>query len=700
MNLLSKMTLALTTVAAASFTSCNDSNQEKAASVPMIEKHNPVLKKGDRMTPELLFDFGRVGSMQLSPDKKKVLYTVSYVGLKENKSNSEIFVVNTDGTDKRQLTHTPYSESEPAWINEGKEIVFIYPENGVPQLWKMNADGTGRTCISDVKSGVNGFKFSPDEKKVLYVTEIESALKPVDEYPDLDQATGRHISDLMFKHWNEWVETIPHPFVADYNGTTLNNAVDLLEGEPYESPMKPFGGVEQLDWSRDGKTIAYTCRKKVGLDYAVSTNSDIYLYDIEKKTTVNLSEGMMGYDQNPVFSPDGNYLAWESMEHDGWESDKSRLFICNLQTGEKRDLSTSIDFNVEQITWAANSKALYFTGCWHAVTQIYRCDLNGKIEPLTKGAHDYLNVKEAGDRLIAMRQSLSAPTEIYAVNPKTGEATDISQENKALTDKLEMGRVEERWIETTDHKQMLVWVIYPPHFDKNKKYPALLYCQGGPQSTVSQFWSYRWHLQTFAASDYIIVAPNRRGVPGFGKEWLESISGDYGGQCMQDYFSAIDAVAKEPFVDEQRLGCVGASFGGYSVYWMAGNHNKRFKAFVSHCGIFNFEQQGLETEELWFLNRDFGGTYWQTDNDFVKRTYPSSPHRFVDKWDTPILVIHGEKDFRILASQGMAAYTAAKLRGIPAEMLIFPDECHWVTKPQNSLQWYRTFIGWLDRWLK
>lgn len=696
MNLLSKMAWMLTATA---LLGCDQQQKTDTEVKTIIEKRTPKLET-DRMTPELLFDFGRVGGMQLSPDGKKILYTVSYVGVKENSSNTELFVMNVDGSDKKQLTSTPFSENEPAWINGGKEIAFIYPDQGVPQLWKMNADGSGRKCLSKVENGISGFKFSPDEQKILYVSDVKAIQKVTDEYPDLDKATGRHLNDLMFKHWNEWVESVPHPFVADYQKEGIGEGRDLLEGTLFESPMKPFGGVEQLDWSVDSKKIAYTCRKKTGLEYAVSTNSDIYLYDVESKKTQNLTEEMLGYDQNPRFSPDGRYLAWESMEHDGWESDKNRLFICDLQTGEKKDLSASIDFNVSQLSWAKDAQSIYFVACWQAKTQIYCSDLAGKITCLTQGAHDYLSVVEADDRLIAARQSFSEPTEIYSVNPQNGEAVNLSRENDVLLKQLEMGQVEERWIETTDKKQMLVWVIYPPHFDKNKKYPTLLYCQGGPQSTVSQFWSYRWHLQTFAAQDYIIVAPNRRGVPSFGTEWLEAISGDYGGQCMQDYFSAIDQVSQEPYVDKEHLGCIGASFGGYSVYWMAGNHQQRFKAFVAHCGIFNLEQQYLETEELWFANRDFGGPYWAMDNDFVKKTYPSSPHRFVDRWDTPILVIHGEKDFRILASQGMAAYSAAKLRGIPAELLIYPDEGHWVNKPQNSLQWYRTFIAWLDRWLK
>ncbi len=399
------------------------------------------------------------------------------------------------------------------------------------------------------------------------------------------------------------------------------------------------------------------------------------------------------------------------MERDGYEADKNRLFLMNLQTGEKTDLSASFDQNAEALSWSFDSESIYFVSCWHAVTEIYRTDIaKKKITQITKGVHDYNFVAEVKTThkgnwkqfvsetkipLIGVKHSMSKPDEIYSIDPKTGKETELSFENKDILANLEMGKVEERWIETTDHKQMQTWVIYPPKFDKTKKYPALLFCEGGPQSTVSQFWSYRWNLQLMAANGYIVVAPNRRGLPGFGMEWLEQISGDYGGQNMLDYFSAIDALAKEPYVNKDKLGCVGASYGCFSVYWLAGHHQKRFKAFLAHDGMFNLPQQYLETEEMWFVNWDLGGPYWDKANAIAQKSYANSPHLFVDKWDTPILVIHGEKDYRILASQGMAAFNAAVLRGVPAEMLIFPDENHWVLKPQNGILWQRTFYEWL-----
>jgi dipeptidyl aminopeptidase/acylaminoacyl peptidase len=667
---------------------------------PIIGKQNPKIENG-RMTPEVLWAFGRVGGMQVSPDGKKVLYSVSYYSIPEDKGNSELFVINTDGTDKKQITETSVREASAKWMKDNEHIAFLSSESGSMQLWIMKADGTDRKQVSEREGGINDFAFSPDETKLLFVADVKQGERTVDKYPDLPKSSGIIVNDLMYKHWDEWVQTIPHPFVAEYSGSKIENEKDLLKGEPFESPMKPFGGIEQLAWSPDGKTIAYTCRKKTGKEYAISTNSDIYFYDLASGKSTNKTEGMMGYDINPSFSPDGKWLAWESMERDGCESDKNRLFVMNIATGEKTDLSANFDQNSEGLAWTADSKSIYFTSVWHALTQIYRADiLENKITQITKGVHDYEAVSPAGDKLIAIKHSMSKPNEIYAVNPQNGEATELSFENKEILAQLEMGKVEERWVTTTDNKQMLVWVIYPPKFDPKKKYPALLYCQGGPQSAVSQFWSYRWNFQIMAANDYIIVAPNRRGLPGFGQEWLDQISGDYGGQNMKDYLSAIDAVAKDSFVNKEKLGCVGASYGGFSAYWLAGHHEKRFKAFIAHDGMFNLPQQYLETEEMWFVNWDLGGAYWEKDNKIAQNSYANSPHLFVDKWDAPILVIHGEKDYRILASQGMAAFNAAVLRGVPAEMLIFPDENHWVLKPQNGVLWQRTFVGWLDKWLK
>ena len=534
---------------------------------------------------------------------------------------------------------------------------------------------------------------------------VQNGPSTADKHPDLPLSTGRVINDLMYKHWDEWVDEIPHPYLADFDGNAVTNPRDLLEGELYESPLRPFGGMEQFSWSPDSKVIAYTCRKKTGAAYSKSTDSDIYLFNTETGETKNIcklsnTDKNMGYDTNPQFSPDGSMIAWQSMERDGYESDWNRLYVMNLATGEKRFVSRAFDSNVDEFVWKPDGRGFYFTGVWFGTTMIYNLELDGHYQALTAGQYDFGGITLMGDQILCKRHSMEEADEIYAFYPNKGDKlTQLTTENKHIYDQIERGKVEPRWVKTTDGKDMLVWVIYPPHFDKNKKYPTLLFCEGGPQSPVSQFWSYRWNFQIMAANDYIIVAPNRRGLPGFGLEWNEAISGDYGGQCMKDYLSAIDDMAQEPYVDADRLGCVGASFGGYSVYWLAGHHDKRFKAFISHSGIFNLEQQYLETEELWFANWDLGGPYWE-NNKMTEHSYSNSPHRFVDKWDTPILCIHGEKDFRILASQGMAAFNAAILRGVPAQLLVYPDENHWILRPQNGILWQRTYFEWLDKWLK
>ena len=684
---------------------CNpatDVNVKETGDKNLIGKSDIRIKDG-RMTPEALWAMGRIGGMNVSPDGKRVVYTVAYYSVPENKSNREVFVMNADGSDNKQITKTGFAENEAVWIKGGTKIAFLCNESGSSQLWEMNPDGTDRKRLSDYDKDIEGFDFSPDEKKVLFISQVKTVNSTADKYPDLDKATGVIITDLMYKHWDEWVTTVPHPFVADFDGESISNPVDVMEGELFESPMKPFGGIEQLAWNTTSDKIAYTSRKKTGKEYAISTNSDIYVYDLNTKQTTNITEENKGYDTNPTYSPDGKSIAWLSMERDGYEADQNRLMVMNLETGEKTFVSKDFDSNVDSYCWSADCERIYFTGVWHGESQVYQIDLaNGnKITPLTEGMYDYASVALLGDKLIAQRHSMSMGDEIYSID-LTGDhtVTQLTFENKHIYDQLTMGKVEERWMKTTDGKQMLTWVIYPPQFDPNKKYPTLLFCEGGPQSPVSQFWSYRWNFQIMAANDYIIVAPNRRGLPGFGLEWNEAVSGDYGGQCMKDYFTAIDEVAKEPYVNKDRLGCVGASFGGFSVYWLAGHHDKRFKAFIAHDGIFNMEMQYLETEEMWFANWDMGGAYWEKQNATAQRTFANSPHKFVDKWDTPILCIHGEKDYRILANQGMAAFNAAVLRGVPAELLIYPDENHWVLKPQNGVLWQRTFFEWLDMWLK
>jgi len=668
----------------------------KTEKVKNYQPETPKLKS-DIMTPEVLWSFGRLGGANLSPDNGSILYTVTYYKIKENRSYRDLYLLPADGGDPAVLTNTPENENSPVWRPDGERIGFL--KGG--KMFEMNPDGTLLKEIAGCPEDVGGFSWSPDMNYVLFIKEVKTERDVHDMHPDLPLANARIIDDLAYRHWDSWVDTFTHIFIASYSDGEISEIKDIMQDEPWDSPLKPFGGMEQICWSPDSKKIVYTSRKKKGLEYAVSTNSDLYEYDLNSGRTRNLTGGMMGYDINPVFSPDGRWMAWESMERDGYESDKNRLFLMNTMTGEKIYATENFDQNVSSLAWAPDSKSVYFISNWHATDEIYSYDVSsGEITKLTEGIHNYTSVMPAGDKLIATRQSMSKPDEIYSVNITNGEALELSFVNKGILDQLTMGKVESRWVMTTDLKQMKVWVIYPPNFDPAKKYPALLYCQGGPQSTVSQFWSYRWNFQMMAANDYIIVAPNRRGLPGFGQEWLEQISGDYGGQNMRDYLSAIDELSGEEYIDKNRLGAVGASYGGFSVYWLAGNHEKRFRAFIAHDGMFNLESAYLETEEMWFPNWDLGGPFWDRNNPVVQWSYANSPHKFVDKWDTPILVIHGEKDYRLIASQGMQAFNAAKLLGIPARYLYFPEENHWVLSAQNGILWQRTFFEWLDRYLK
>lgn len=707
---------------------CSSVNAQENAS--FIGKSNITLQS-DLMTPEALWAMGRIGTAQASPDGKHIIYQVGYYSVKQNKGHQVIYIMDSDGKNNKMLTTSAKSETDAVWIKDGQKIAFLCDG----QIWEMNPDGSGRKQLTNDKTGIDGFKFSPDEKYVILIKQIPYHGIIKEKPEDLPLTTGRVITDMNYRHWDEYVESIPHPYLAEVTSNGIGEGTDIMKGEPYECPVKPFGGAEQLAWSTDSKTIAYTSRKNTGINYAISTDTDIYLYNIESKQTVNICKpanykepeinmtksmknqavnskenlkNNPGYDVNPKFSPNGQYVAWLSMARNGYESDRNRLCVYNLKTGEKTYTTESFDSNVDDFCWSADSKTLYFLGIWHGCENIYQTNLKGNVMQLTDGWNDYGSVQMLNDgkKLLAERHSMSQASELYIVTPgkkeKTAKVEQITFENKHLYDQMTFGKIQQRWTKTTDGKDMMYWIILPAHFDETKKYPTLLFCEGGPQSPVSQFWSYRWNMQIMAANGYVVIAPNRRGLPGFGSEWNEEISGDWTGQCMNDYLSAIDDACKNlPFVDKDRLGAVGASFGGFSVYYLAGHHNKRFKCFIAHDGAFNLESMYTDTEEAWFSNWEYDDAFWNKDmTENAKRTYANSPHKFVDKWDTPILCIHGEKDYRINANQGMGAFNAARMRGIPAELLLFPDENHWVLKPQNGVLWQRTFFNWLDRWLK
>jgi len=681
----------------AGLAACSSPNQPEQG---YSNKH--IKLTSNKLTPELLWQFGRIGNTSLSPNKKEIAYTIAYTDISKNKSYNDIYLLNTETNVTKQITNTAISEQAITWHPTEDKILFLSSESGTVQLYSINNDGSNKSQISNINGGITNYLFSPDGNWLMYTKEVKMDKNIHDMYPDLPLANARIEDDLMYRHWDSWEDDdYSHIFICSVQNINKEEThIDILENERFDSPLMPFGGIEQISWTPNSKSLAYTCKKLAGKAYAFSTNSDIYLYNIEDKTTSNLTDGIMGYDINPTFSNDGKLMAWESMERNGYESDKNRLMVMNLTSKEVKYVTENFDQNVSHLKWADNS-TIYFTSNYHGTDEIYKANIsNNEIYKITEGMHNYYDVFPFDDKLFATMGSMNQPTELYKVDETNGSEENVSKINENILNQLELGNVESRWITTTDNKKMQTWVIYPPNFDPNKKYPTLLYCQGGPQSTISQFWSLRWNFQLMAANDYIIVAPNRRGLPGFGREWNEQISGDYGGQNMKDYLSAIDELAKEPFVDENRLGAIGASYGGFSVYWLAGNHNKRFKTFVSHCGIFNFDQMYATTEEMFFVNWDFKGAYWDKNNKVAANSYANSPHKFVDKWDTPILVIHGEKDFRIPYTQGMGAFNTALMKDIPARFLFFPEEGHWVLSPQNGILWHREFFRWLDSYLK
>ena len=672
-----------------------------------------------RLTPEVMWKMGRIGSSEISPDGNTVLYTVTRYSMEENRGVTQIYTLSLADDTTVELTSTDSNNTAARWSADGSRILFMSNRSGSMQAWSMAVDGSDARQITDVEGDIEDYGVSPDGEHLYYVKAVlVKDVRSKDVYKDMPHSKARIYDDLMARHWDYWDEgEYRHIFVAPIVDGKAAEAQDITGADAaWDSPLAPFFDGGEIAWSPDSKQLAYTCKPLTGKDYAVSTDSDIFIYDLEKKQTLNIckqdaqqhisingkpaSKSFVGYDKYPVWSPNGTKIAFRSQEHAGNEADKQRLFVYDTATGEMTYVTAKFDYNAQNVVWQGED-TLYFIAPIEATHQICRIKLDGSpVEVITSGDHDITSFSLAEGKCVATMQSISMATELFEVELINGHMRQLSQTNKEVYDNIRFGEVQKRWVRTTDGKKMLVWVILPPDFDPSQKYPTLLYCQGGPQSVVSQFWSYRWNLQLMAAQGYVVVAPNRRGLPSFGQEWLDQISGDYSGQNIRDYLSAIDDVAKEPWCDRERLGCVGASFGGYSVFYLAGHHQKRFKAFIAHCGIFNFESMYGETEELFFLNNDFGGSYWDKSNRTAVRSYANSPHKFVANWDTPILIITGEYDFRIPYTQSLQAFTAARMVGVPARLVEFENEAHQVFRPQNSLVWNREFFGWLDKYLK
>lgn len=650
------------------------------------------------LTPAVMLKMRRIGGSALSPDGKTMVYSLGVQDIKGNGSYSNLIAINTETKEETYLTNGTSNYSSPTFSKDGETI--YYTTGG--QLWKMNADGTRPVQVSDVEGGIMGYILSPNGDKVIYAKMVKVDPTHADYYPELDKTGARIYDDLMARHWDHWnMGEYAHPFISDIVNAKLINHTDLLEGKPYHSPNAPYFSMSEISWNNAGTAIAYTCKKLTGTEYAVSTNTDILLYDLRTKRTTNITDGMPGYDKYPVFSPDDSMIAFSSMERAGNEADKSRLMVWNSNDKSISYLTADYDNNAKNFVWEGNR--IYFLTESKATTQIAKVDVSGadkgKVEILTDGNYTIGSLKIFDNKYYLDHHTISSCVDIVSIDRETKELSKLTDVNKSIYDNVTMGQVVKRIVKTTDGKDMLTWIILPPNFDETKKYPTLLYCNGGPQSTVSNSWSFRWNFQLMAAQGYIVVAPNRRGLPSFGQEWCDQISGDYSGQNILDYFSAIDDVAKEPWADETRMGCVGASYGGYSTFFIAGKHEKRFKALIAHCGMFNLESFYGGTEELWFPNNDLGGSPY-SGNATAERSYANSPHKFVKNWDTPILIFTGEKDYRIPYTQSLEAFTAARLMGVDSRLVSFPDEGHQVFKPQNAMLWHTEFYKWLDKYLK
>ncbi len=697
-----KLTITAIIFGCLAMSSCISTNIKKDDNMNIKNSLTEEEKAKRIFTPEVMWKISRVGGASLSPDGKSVMYTITDYNMKRNKGYTNIWSIPSQGGVPIQITDSRSNESSIQWSSDGGKIYFLSDRGAGAQIWCAKPDGKEMKRVSEIEGGVDGFGINPQGDKLFYIKKVKVENRKSSEfYPDLPKSNARVYDDLMLRHWNYWDEgKYSHIFIADLKNDKIGESIDIMQGEAWDSPLAPYFDAAEITWNNAGNKLAYTCKKMTGTEYALSTDSDIFIYDTESKTTVNITEEMPGYEKYPVFSPDDSMIAFCSMERAGNESDKNRLFVMDFTTGEKHDLTKDFEHSASNIIWGDN-ETLYFISPIEATIQICSVTRSGKepVRIITKGMHDINSFVLRNGTMVADIVSLSSPDELFTVNTSDGTLTRLTNTNEEIYNNIKMGEVQKRWVTTTDNKQMLTWVVLPPDFDSTKKYPTLLYCQGGPQSVVSQFWSYRWNLQLMAAQGYIVVAPNRRGVPSFGQEWLDQISGDYSGQNIKDYLSAIDDVSLENWVDKERLGCVGASYGGYSVFFLAGHHQKRFKAFIAHCGMFNLESMYGSTEELWFPNNDLGGPYW-SDNPTAKRSYANSPHKFVQNWDTPILIFVGEKDYRIPYTESLQAFTAARLRGLPSRLVIFEDEGHQVFKPQNSLLWNREFFAWLDKYLK
>ncbi|WP_353124608.1 S9 family peptidase [Parapedobacter pyrenivorans] len=656
------------------------------------------------LTPELLWQLGRVSGASISPDGRDLIYGVTYYNLENNKGEKNLFRIPISGGIAEQLTTGEGNEQVVHMDKSNGAVVYLC--NG--QLWQLKPGNTEASQLTEEKEPLENVRISPDGKHILFTRSVPlKKMHSTDRHADLPQSNAYVYDALNYRHWDSWADgKFSHVFYATFEDGKIGAPIDIMADEPYDTPQQPFGGNEDAIWGPDGKSILYVSKKKFGTAYAQSTNTDIYKYELATGNTVNLTEGMMGYDRSPSYTSDGQRLAWLSMAEDGYEADKNDVVVFDRRTARRYNLTKEWDGTVDSYLWSQDGRTVWFTAAVKGTVQLFEITLPadlgsvtaGNIRQISQGQHDIASIAgQAGDQLVVSLTDMNHAAEFYRFDLNTQQLAKITAVNDNSYAGIAKSKVEARMTKATDGKDLLSWIIYPPNFDPNKKYPTLLYCQGGPQGALSQFYSFRWNFQLIAAQGYIVVAPNRRGMPGYGVDWNEQISGDWGGQAIQDYLSAIDDMAKEPYVDTARLGAVGASYGGYSVFMLAGLHKKRFKTFVAHDGLFDMRSWYGTTEELFFANKDLGGPYWDGKNE---QTYTDfNPIAHIERWDTPIFIVQGGKDYRVGIEQGLEAFQGAQLRGIKSRLLYLPDENHWVLGAQNAIVWQREFFKWLNETL-
>lgn len=659
------------------------------------------LYSADLMNSKKLFEVKRIGEFRVSPDETQIAFVITIPDVEENTFKSNIYLISAKGGEPRQITSSGKSNSNPCWSPKGDKLAFLSDRNDKSQVYilDMNAGGEAKQ-ITFMENGVSNLSYSPDGKHLAFTSDVKIEQSFEEKYPEYNKAKAYIYDDIPFRHWDHYLdEKYRHLFVVPVEG---GDPLDLMKGEPFDTPLKPFGGKEQIAWAPNGTEIAYVSKK--GKDYEQNTNSDIFVVNVYGGKPKNITAQNLGFDLDPIYSPNGKNIAYLSMQRPGFESDRQRLMYFIKSSGRTKEVTEGFDHSVKHPVWKTNSNGFYWSAAnGDGTNQIYESGMNPKSwSTITQGVYNFgdrgIELSKDGKTLYFSRRNMNRPAEVFSMDIKSKKIQQLTNVNDDMFKNIKEAKIETRWVNSTDGKKVHCWVVYPPDFNPSKKYPVITYCQGGPQQEISQYWSYGWNFLTMASEGYIVLAPNRRGCPGFGQDWVDAISKDYGGMPMQDIIAATRDLATEPYVDKNRIAAVGASAGGYAVFWLAGNHQGLFKAFISHCGMFNMVSKYGSTEELWFPNWDNGGPYWEPEH--AQYYVDHSPHTYARNWDTPILIITGELDYRVPYTQSLEAFTAARARDVPARIIVYPQENHWILHPQEKLLWYDEFFRFLNLYMK